>query len=248
VEYLNSVPLVEGIEDQVSFAVPAVLADALRRGDLDAALVPVFEWFSNPVYRAVDGVSIACEGPVLSVVLAAKGAVEKVTSVRLDAASRTSAQLVQIILEEKLGRKIAYLPPDVGSVLKPGEGELFIGDRALRLSLHPPEGLEILDLGMEWKRLAGLPFVFALWLVRAEYPHGRELAEVLREAAARGRTRIDHYAAARACGFEPEVVAGYLSENVLHRCGEREKEGLRMFGQKLLERGVIARADLPEWI
>ena len=47
---------------------PSVLARMLAAGELDVALVPTFEVLRAPVYQLVDGVAIACDGPVFSVV------------------------------------------------------------------------------------------------------------------------------------------------------------------------------------
>ena len=43
VRYLNAVPLTRGLESQIEFIPPAQLAEKLRRGDLDAALVSITE-------------------------------------------------------------------------------------------------------------------------------------------------------------------------------------------------------------
>ena len=41
VPYLNSVPLTCGIEEETEYIVPSALAEKLRAGELDAALVSI---------------------------------------------------------------------------------------------------------------------------------------------------------------------------------------------------------------
>ena len=70
VPYLNSVPLTHGIEEQIDFVVPSALAEKLRAGELDAALVSVTEALFHENYDILDGVAVASDGPVKSVFLA----------------------------------------------------------------------------------------------------------------------------------------------------------------------------------
>src|SRR5262245_41052528 len=55
VPYLNAVPLTRGLEDQIVFAPPSRLAELLREGKLDAALVSVTEVLFNDCYDVLDG-------------------------------------------------------------------------------------------------------------------------------------------------------------------------------------------------
>ena len=73
VRYLNSKPLIHGHGGEVSFEVPASLADGLHSGRLDVALSPIFELMAHPGYLVVDGVAIASRGAVFSVFVAYAG-------------------------------------------------------------------------------------------------------------------------------------------------------------------------------
>ena len=71
--YLNAKPLVLPLQGaaglQVGFDLPSRLGPSMAAGSLDAALIPVFELAGRPAWRAVDGVAIASDGPVQSVLL-----------------------------------------------------------------------------------------------------------------------------------------------------------------------------------
>ena len=64
VPYLNAVPLTRGIEDQIVLAPPSRLAELLREGKLDAALVSVTEVLFQDGYDVLDGIAVASLGEV----------------------------------------------------------------------------------------------------------------------------------------------------------------------------------------
>ena len=54
--------------------------------------------------------------------------------------------------------------------LEPGQSDatLLIGDQAMRTRRRPPEGFtHVLDLGDDWLEWTGMPFVYAVWVVRS---------------------------------------------------------------------------------
>ena len=160
VQYLNSKPLIHGCEAPVIFDHPSGLARDLVAGTLDVALVPVFEALRNPPWLAVDNVAIACDGPVFSVFLAHRGPLSGIGSIGLDPASRTSVHLLQVLLAEFHGLHPRYVGPEK----KDPDALLLIGNQAIDFRIANPTGWSYLDLGEEWLRCTGLPFVFALWL------------------------------------------------------------------------------------
>ena len=74
VNYLNTKPLIYELplltpEAELILDVPSRLADGLRGGNLDVALIPVIEYFRAGSYSMVPNIAIASHGPVLSVTL-----------------------------------------------------------------------------------------------------------------------------------------------------------------------------------
>ena len=74
VSYLNSRPLIEGLEGLLPSAnlvldYPSRLADALSNGQLDVALIPSIEYFRRPGYEVISDACVAARGEVLSVKL-----------------------------------------------------------------------------------------------------------------------------------------------------------------------------------
>src|ERR1700736_563231 len=103
VNYLNTKPLIHELDAlapniELLLDVPSRLADLLAEGQLDVALIPAIEYFRAGCYTIVPGIAIASRGPVLSVTLFSRSPWSAIRRLALDAGSRTSASLAQILL------------------------------------------------------------------------------------------------------------------------------------------------------
>jgi len=226
VRYLNARPLIEAYDGDVLFEHPAELADRLAAGELDVALVPAYEALRHPECTAVDGVAIASRGPVWSVILAYHGRLEDIRHVALDPASRTSAHLCKVFFAEWGGHTPEYLREPVSDAAR-----LLIGNQAIEFREQHERDFHILDFGEEWLRRTGLPFVFAVWLIRPEVKNAPKVADVFREIACRGREKIQE----RHTGF----ALKYLTENIRFDVGAEEKCGLERFRELLCQHGFL---------
>ena len=231
VQYLNSRPLICDYDGAVVFAHPAVLADMLFAGELDVALVPVFEALRHPGYQLVDGAVIASDGPVFSVFLAHRGRLGDIRKVVLDPASLSSAHLLRVLLAEFHG-----LYPEYGG--GEGDAQLLIGNQAIDFRMNPANAdWEILDLGEEWKRCTGLPFVFALWAMRSGVPTA--IADELRDLKKRGVQQIEAIVANDDC-VTPEVRRRYLTEHIRFEVGASGKHAIERYRELLVRHGLVA--------
>jgi len=229
VPYLNARPLLEGLPYPVRKLVPAQLHDVFLSGELDVALLSSIDVISKDQAEVVDGVSISSKGDVYSVVLAYEGELKDLTKVALDPASHTSNALLRIVLEEFYGVMPDYVQlKDYASSFTPG---LVIGDRAIETRKRTSDtSLRYLDLGGEWYRKTGLPFVFAIWELRKEFTDKKFLSEAIRETKARGVLEIPKIAAQEE---DPVFAEGYLRNHIRYELWEEEKRGLRTFGESL---------------
>ena len=234
VRYLNSRPLIAPYDGPVVLDHPSVLAAALERGELDVALVPVFEALRLPGYVAVDGVSISSLGPVWSVILAYQGALSAIRQVALDPASRTSVHLCKLFFAEGG----ASIPEYVPEPAPPGAARVLIGNQAIAFrELHGGQ-YQILDFGEEWTRRTGLPFVFAVWLIRPEVQDPGRVAAAFREIARRGRAQIPEIVA-RHREHHAEFALRYLTEYIRFDLGAAEKEGIEKFRSLLCKHALL---------
>ncbi len=235
VSYLNTKPLICDLDvlapdAELILDAPSRLADQLAAGELDVALIPVIEYFRSGFYSIVPDVSIAARGPVLSVPLFSRKTWSSVRRVALDAGSRTSAALTQILLRKRYGvhPDVLPLPLDGRAEDDDADAVLLIGDRAMRACL--PGFVHAYDLGQEWYDWTGLPFVYAVWAVRPGVDlNGVDTALI--EAKRRGLAQIGAIAQREAPGLELDAgfCRRYLA-NILHfDLGPREQAGLRRY-------------------
>ena len=235
VAYLNAKPLVCGLSRlapraEVIVDLPSRLADELAAGRLDVALIPSVEYFSHPGYRIVSDACVACDGPVMSVKLFGRVPAPRISTLDLDEGSRTSAALARILLAERLGRKPRSRPLPIGDSLgdSTADAVLLIGDRAIR----EPAGrfAFVWDLGEEWSRWTGLPFVFAMWVARPEVELGN-LAEALNAARDEGVRRLDEIAARESLNLAIPAATcrRYLRNHLRFELGPRQRQGLERF-------------------
>jgi len=162
--------------------VPSQLNAMLREGVIDLSPSSSVEYLRNPsVYGFIDGISISSRGPVGSIFLFSKRPVEQLDggTIYVTSQSATSVALLEVVLRRFYGIKyssaVSANPEASGA-----DAFLLIGDEALiyrsRKSGFRTCGTEdascpyeyFYDLGQVWYERTGLPFVFALWIVRNE--------------------------------------------------------------------------------
>lgn len=245
VSYLNTKPLVEGLEEQPSlfalrYDVPAQCAALLHEGRIAVGLIPAIEYLRGD-YRIVPDVAIGSDGEVASVAIFSRVPLEAVRTMALDTSSRTSAALTRILCARKWRIAPSFTPaePDVGRMLSRADAALVIGD----LALEPPtesKGTIKIDLGSEWQALTGLPFVYAMWSGRdGALDPGHVTA--LQTARARGEAAIADIARRESAGdpSRARLFERYLRDNLRYRLGERELAGLRRFHELAAEQGLV---------
>jgi chorismate dehydratase len=250
VRYLNTKPLVHGLAAagfDVRYDLPSRLADQLVAGRLDVALIPVVELFRHADHRIVSDACIGCRGPVMSVKLFFRTPPSQVATLAVDEGSRTSAALARILLAERHGVRPAIepLPIDAGLGDTRADAVLLIGDRALdrgAASAGQARSFQLVwDLGDEWCRWTGLPFVFAVWAARPGIDPG-PVAPLLAAARDSGRANLAAIAAAEAAphGLTVPQCLGYLRDNLHYELGPRERESLSRFRLLADTMGLLA--------
>ena len=225
VPYLNSVPLTCGLEGETLFVVPSKLADMLRNGELDAALVSITEALFHENYDILDGVAIASRGAVKSVFLAHRQPLDEIEVIHCDPASLTSVNLLRMLLAER-GLKPKFEPLSDYSQAALLQNVLLIGNAGINF-LHSPHDHAIWDLGTAWHELTGLPFVYAIWALRRGH-HDAALRKKLRAAKVGGLAQLEQ----TICNhpeFDPDFRRTYLGSHIYYDLGDKEKAGLARF-------------------
>jgi len=255
VQYLNTRPLVHGLagdDVRLDYDLPSRLADRLSAGDLDVALIPSIELFRGAAKTIVSDACIGCRGPVMSVKLFLRTQPARVTTLAVDEGSRTSATLARILLAERHAAvpTVETLPIGAGLEDTAADAVLLIGDRAL----GPAGGAcgaggsfqLVWDLGDEWVRWTGLPFVFAVWAAR-DGVDATALAPRLSAARDAGRAHLASIAAAEAAahGLTVPQCLTYLRDNLHYDLGPAEWQALELFREHAARLSLATRLSPP---
>jgi chorismate dehydratase len=222
-------------EVELSLDVPSRLADKLAEGKLDVALVPSIEYIRGAHFglEILPGFAIAARGPVRSVKLFSRVPVGQIDRLALDEGSRTSQALVRVWLDARHGlrpRRIESLPLGVSVLESTADAVLLIGDRAMKV---PPEAFhEVVDMAAAWNELTGLPFVFALWVVRSGVDLG-DLPQILARCRSDGLAHAQELARTHGpgLGLDSSTCYDYLTRALSYDLGEPELAGFRRFGE-----------------
>ena len=273
VKYVNARPLIRGWPGDVEFDHPSALCQRLANGALDVALVSSFEYLRNPVYQIVDHVSISSQGAVYSVVVAHCGEFSNVEEIALDPASQTAVNLLRCVLAE-LGLKPRLVSDGLGStgcqhvvsgsLPDISRARLLIGDQAIHFRQKHAGEFQFWDLGEQWKKLTGLPFVYALWLIRTEVTDAKSIAQRLRKLSDKNLSSLDDLIEEAVAGVRLSAVASaktddlgpgrelnrefllrYFRKHLRFSFGENEKQGLQRFADLCEKHGVLPARDRP---
>ena len=243
VKYLNARPLIRGWPGNVEFDHPSALCQRLAKGQLDVALVSSFEFLRNPIYRIAGRVSISSDGPVYSVVVAHRGEFSDIEEIELDPASETAVNLLRCLLAELgLTPRLTGGTPESAGLRR---ARLIIGDQAISFRQTHASGFRFWDLGEQWKKLTGLPFVYALWLIRPEVPDAKSIAQRLRGLRDQNLADIPAIvsdAVADVADNKQEITQEFLdryyNEHLRFGFGTQEKQGLQTFADLCAKREV----------
>jgi chorismate dehydratase len=247
VGYLNARPLVYGLDRKpdlfdVRFDVPSTCAALLHAGNVDVGMIPSIEYLRGPSeYRIVPGMAVTSDGPVASVALFSRVPIEHVRRIGLDTSSRTSAGLTRVLCREAWHIDPSFTPISPGSAVRVEgcDAALVIGDPALFLD-GASAGFTKIDLGSEWTRTTGLPFVWAFWAARPDAlhaPHLAALATARDEGVAHSDEIADEYGPERAA-----LCRAYLRENIKYTLGPRETAGVQRYYELAAAHRLVDRS------
>ncbi|MGD9809453.1 MAG: menaquinone biosynthetic enzyme MqnA/MqnD family protein [Deferribacterales bacterium] len=183
IDYANVYPIFFQLQKLDKYklikGVPSFLNSAIREGGIDAGFCSCIEYARNPEkYYVIPNIAISCNNVVKSVMFFSNKPIEEMEGeeVYLTGESGTSIVLFEILMREKYG-----ITPMFTRDNPDAESCVLIGDKAL-FNYYNGKWAYVYDLCTLWNEFTGLPFVFALWIVRKDTVHERhdEVAEFAR--------------------------------------------------------------------
>jgi len=195
---------------------PKELVGRLKRGEVDLALVPVWEVLTGGPYRVVDSLAVGSRGEVRSVLVFHDKLLSECDGISLTPHSMSSVQLWRVVSQGALGFRLEEK--------ESGEARLRIGDEALQ-EWTERNGKGVTDLGKAWWDWTGLPFVFAVWALRIGFKPKPGEIEKFREECLAG-------IANRAELAKGKLEKEYLTKCIRYELGREEKEGIAEFAKR----------------
>lgn len=246
IPYANAVPFY-ALWNEAPFAVrnlePRDLGREAEAGGVDLGLMAAGDFFRlKDRFEMLAPMGVAARGPVLSVLMFSRRPVTALDGalVSVTPATSTSVRLLKLLLDVKRGYKnVRYVRG-----LEPAQADavLLIGDQAMRTRKRPPEGfVHTLDLGADWLEWQGLPFVYALWVVRSSLDPALkdEMRAFLEASLAAGLATLPDVARRTTDpGWSAEETEAYL-RRFQYRFGPDELAALARFEALLREHGLL---------
>jgi chorismate dehydratase len=240
--YLNSAVFYSWLEGDWFELVelpPRNMAAAMQRGELDAGPLPISEVLRMKGDVVEGDLGVASDGPARSVLLFSDVPAEEMSgkSVAVTGHTSTSVQLLRVLFRDH------WNVDEVGmrGAEEESEAELLIGDPALRRVYEGEKRAFVYDLSLEWRRLTGLPFVFARWVARGDATRSElgRLAEMLHRSFSYGMSHLQEIVVRMSiAGMAPSDMTAYV-EGFTYLLGEKEFAAIDEFEKRL--------SSLPDW-
>jgi chorismate dehydratase len=274
VRYLNTLPLIEGLEKveglSLTPAVPSRIAEMVLAGEADIGLASIVDVATarGPAGERLAGIpvgQIGCDGPTLTVRLFSTVPFERITELHADTESHTSVILARLILRARFGCSPTLCAFDLRERVElslankrpvPASLEeawpnalLMIGDKVVTDAPPAARYPHQLDLGEAWKAWTGLPFVYAVWAStrsRASDPAIRLAAQLLDRQRRHNGGRLEWLISQRAPAhrWPVDLAREYLGGLLRYECGEREQAAAARFIGEASNAGLLEGADL----
>ncbi len=264
IDYINASPVYYGLDngllpDWITMVdgPPAVLNAMVKDGRLQISPISsAFYGMNHTDLLVLPDLSISCDGKVLSVILVGNYPLEELDGKQLVLTedSATAAALLKLIVKQKnirpgFSTKKIHSPGDLPDAC---DGALIIGDAAMTQPWESVFKYRI-DLGELWHQMTGLPFVFALWVVRrsfAETEPGKvqKILDLFHESRAMGYANINRIirSGGQKLGLSESYVRRYY--DCLHCDLDPEKiRGLELFFSSLYEQELFPDLVKPEF-
>lgn len=269
IPYINCYPVYGAIDRgivpldaKLVDGVPTRLNRLMSEGQLDVSVVSAVEYARDASrYLVLPNLAISCDGPVRSVMLFSRVDIKKLSGKRVlvSRSSMTSVALLELLFANVWNVRPEFVLGDAELVdiarfgEEPHDARLVIGDAALKLfdttapggpmhAMYPVRA----DLGDEWKKWTGLPFVFAVWVAQRTSVTDAVMKahQALVQSRDWGLQHLDLLAeqAAAASGVPVKMCSVYLSE-LDYRLSAPHLAGLAEFFRKLVAAGRVPDGD-----
>lgn len=172
VAYTNTKAFIYGLEKsniiqniELSLDIPADCAAKVINGEVDMGLIPVAAIPQVPNAHIIGNYCIGSNGAVNSVFIFSDVPADAIKTVKLDAESKTSNNLAKILFKHHWKQDVTFTT----DLSVKTDAMVLIGDRTFG---KKDDFAYAYDMGEEWKKMTGLPFMYAAWVANKALPQG----------------------------------------------------------------------------
>ena len=263
INFLNCLPLTYSLLKcgyhkgmSLVLAVPSSLNKLMLEHQLDISPMSSFAFAGmSDSLLMLPNLGIVSDGEVQSIILVSKKPINELNNEKifLTAQSATSHRLLKIILK----RAYKCVPQYEVKNVEPAKlftdnetADLLIGDYALYANHNRIAGVYYYDIGTEWKKMTGMPMVYAVWAVTRRF--AQEYPEELEHVYSRLRGGFDNGIADKdkmiemvlqQKPFSRSQLASYFNI-IKYDVGSSQLEALRTFYKLAYEEGLLP--DMPD--
>lgn len=234
VSYFNTLPFRYGIKHSELIAgmdlqedIPSICAQKLKFNQVDIGLVPVALLPELDHYKIITDYCIGANGKVDSVKLYSQVPLNEIKSVTLDYQSRSSIKLTKVLNKFYWKQNFEFkdAKPGYEQNINGTNAAVVIGDRTF--ALNGTFEYEF-DLAEEWKKMTGLPFVFAAWVTTSEIDENfvNEFNKVLENGIKHIEEAIKESQIVHPKNFD---ASDYLSNKISYNFDDKKRETLQLF-------------------
>mgnify|MGYP000285874577 CR=1 FL=1 len=213
--------------------IPSICAQKLKFKQVDIGLVPVALLPELEQYKIITDYCIGTNGKVDSVKLYSNVPLNEIKIVTLDYQSKSSINLTKVLNKFYWKQNFEFkdAKPGYEQSISGANAAVVIGDRTF--SLNGTFKYEF-DLAEEWKKMTGLPFVFAAWVTTSDVDP--EFIDSFNEALKSGIKDTDKAIQASNIqhpkNFNP---LDYLTNKINYTLDENKRKALDLFLKYILQ-------------
>ena len=238
VSYLNTIPFIYGLKRygldkklDISLDIPSTCAEKLLSKKVDIGLVPIVVLKQLEDAQIISDYCIGANGAVDTVFLFSDVPFDAVEGILLDYQSRTSVELLKILLKEhwRISPKLIDANENYETQISGKTAGLIIGDRSFHFQDKFKYSYDLSDI---WKQMTGLPFVFACWIANKELDEGfkKEFNNTLKFGVENIEEAIKSASDIYSHCKNPE---DYLNNKISYLLDEEKRKGMELFLEKI---------------
>ncbi|MEN8115798.1 MAG: menaquinone biosynthesis protein [Bacteroidota bacterium] len=234
VSYLNSKPFLFGINNSplsqnvdISLDIPSKIVTKLAYNLTDIGLIPVAGLDELEDYRIITDYCIGSVGKVRTVLLVSDVPLAQIKTVLMDYQSRSSVLLSKVLAKFYWKKEFKWENTCSGFQNKSISGTtagVIIGDRVFDIE---DKFKYKYDLGEEWNKFTGLPFVYAVWATNKSV--SPEVENDLTRIFSFGIENITEIIKAEQPNYPGKDITDYFNRNISFGFDEDKKAGLKKF-------------------